>query len=317
MISFSSLKKSGVLGNNGRLRDYILPNNKRQSYPLVDDKIKTIELLSERAVPHPKTLEVISSIGELNGLHSKLRNLESFVVKPARGAAGNGILIANSIEWSENPKKTFILTTRKEKMTYDEFTYYLSLILSGVFSLSGQKDRVLMQEKLVVPPFFDPISFKGIPDMRVIVFKGFPVMSMVRLPTKRSGGRGNLHQGAIGCGVNLKSGCIAHAVLKNKTVSAHPDFPTLSLKGLKIPSWDKVLNVAAMCSENIEIQYLGVDIVLDPTRGPLVLEMNARPGLSIQLANQKGLLEPLEAVNKLSSANMSLEEKILFSQANF
>jgi len=312
-----SLKKSGVLGNNSRLRRYILPNNKRVAFPLVDDKIKTTALLFERKIPHPQTIEIIDSIGGAKGLHEKLKTLKSFVVKPAKGAAGNGILLISDVRWSENKKDTYIVTNRKEDLSYDEFIYYLSMILSGVFSLSGHKDRVLIQEKLGVHPFFAPISFKGIPDVRVIVFKGFPVMAMVRLPTKASGGRGNLHQGALGCGVNLKTGDISHAVLNNKSVESHPDFPNSKLKGLIIPEWDKILKVAAMCSEEIDIEYLGVDVVLDPDRGPLVLEMNARPGLSIQLANQKGLDEPLLKVKEVKSVDMTLEQKVEFAQKNF
>jgi len=312
-----SLKTFGVLGNNARLRNYILPNNKRKSFPLVDDKIKTTNLLSKRGIPYPQTYECIESIGGTKDLHFRLKNLKSFVVKPARGAAGNGILLVSDVHWSENKKDTYVMTNRKEKLKYDEFIYYISMILSGVFSLSGHKDRVLIQEKLNVHSFFDPISYKGIPDIRVIVFRGFPIMAMVRLPTKVSGGRGNLHQGALGCGVDLRSGEIQHAVLNNKSVSRHPDFLEIELKGLKIPGWNKVLKVASMCSEDIDIEYLGVDIVLDPDRGPLVLEMNARPGLSIQLANQKGLEGPLEKVESLVFSEMTLEQKIEFAQENF
>ena len=44
-------------------------------------------------------------------------------------------------------------------------------------------------------------------------------MAMLRLPTKASGGRANLHQGAIGAGVDLVTGVTHHAVLKNRKAS--------------------------------------------------------------------------------------------------
>jgi glutathione synthase/RimK-type ligase-like ATP-grasp enzyme len=47
--------------------------------------------------------------------------------------------------------------------------------------------------------------------------------------------------------------------------------------------------------------YLGVDMVIDQERGPLLLELNARPGLQIQVANQKGLLKHLEFIDKAPS----------------
>jgi len=317
MISYKNLKNQSVLGNNSRLRNYILPHNKRKAYPLVDDKIKTSELLTSKNIPHPKTIGIISYISDMKTLHKKLETLRTFVIKPARGATGNGILIVHDVRWSPNKKETYIVTTRKEDMRFDEFIYYLSMILSGAFSLSGHKDRVLIQEKLSIHPFFDPISYKGIPDVRVIVFKGFPVMAMVRLPTESSGGRGNLHQGALGCGIDLKTGKINHAVLDNNHVLRHPDYPEVELTGLVIPHWDEVLKVSSMCSELMDIQYLGVDIVLDPDLGPLVLEMNARPGLSIQLANQKGLAKPLEDVLVQCQKITNIDEKINYSKDNF
>jgi len=45
--------------------------------------------------------------------------------------------------------------------------------------------------------------------------------------------------------------------------------------------------------------YLGVDIILHPEKGPMVLELNAQPGLQIQLANMTGLKKRLERVEDL------------------
>jgi glutathione synthase/RimK-type ligase-like ATP-grasp enzyme len=42
--------------------------------------------------------------------------------------------------------------------------------------------------------------------------------------------------------------------------------------------------------------FVGVDVVHDEHRGPLVLELNARPGLAIQLANRRGLRPVLETI---------------------
>ncbi len=317
MVIFRELAKAGVLGNNRRIRDFILPYNNKSDYPLVDDKFLTSQLLLSKGIPHPKTRGLIQVISDTKHLHSQLKNIDEFVVKPAKGAMGNGIVIVEKVDWDESKKKTKIVTTRQASMSYDEFVYYISMILSGVFSLSGQMDRALFQEKLVIHPFFKDISYRGIPDVRVILFRGFPVMAMVRLPTESSGGRGNLHQGAVGCGINLLDGSIIGAMQDNKRISRHPDCGEQELIGLKIPMWKEVLAVAAQCSGLARIQYLGVDIVIDPIRGPLVLEMNARPGLSIQIANGKGLLPRLQKVALVDTKNMSEEDKIQFSLENF
>jgi hypothetical protein len=44
--------------------------------------------------------------------------------------------------------------------------------------------------------------------------------------------------------------------------------------------------------------YIGADVVLDARRGPMVLELNARPGLAIQLANRAGLMPRLDTVDE-------------------
>jgi hypothetical protein len=49
--------------------------------------------------------------------------------------------------------------------------------------------------------------------------------------------------------------------------------------------------------------YAGVDIVIHPEKGPMVLELNAQPGLQIQLANMEGLKKRLERVEDLEVAD--------------
>ena len=66
--------------------------------------------------------------------------------------------------------------------------------------------------------------------------------------------------------------------------------------GLSIPHWDDLLEMAARCCELAGLGYIGVDFVLDRERGPLILELNARAGLAIQIANGNGLLHRLRTV---------------------
>ena len=75
---------------------------------------------------------------------------------------------------------------------------------------------------------------------------------------------------------------------RGELVSEHPDTGA-TFDELRVPHWDRILDLAASCVEMVGIQYLGADIVLDRVRGPMLLELNARPGLAIQVANQAGL----------------------------
>ncbi len=325
---FAYLKKFGILGNNARISDFILPHNKRSAYPFVDNKILTHELAVKNNISSPNLYFTVGSYGELKKLHTRFKDLKSAVIKPARGSQGNGILVINDIQWDEDPSKTKFLTSRKNTTSYADIEYHVSSILSGLYSLNGEMDQVLIQEKLDSIEELKLLSFQGLPDIRVILFYGIPVMAMTRLPTKLSQGRGNLHQGAVGLGLKIKDGTVTGAIQNNKNIKTHPDLNT-SLFNLKVPQWLAVLNLSSKCSDLVNIRYLGVDIVIDPKKGPILLEMNARPGLSIQLANKAGLLPRLETVNnflksKTNAANKSidpydltLKEKIDFGTTHF
>lgn len=136
---------------------------------------------------------------------------------------------------------------------------------------------------------FDGFSYEGVPDIRVIVFKGYPVMAMMRLSTTASDGKANLHQGAVGVGIDIATGKALRAVQFNRPIEHHPDTGRL-LNELVVPHWELLLTLAASAWEMTGLGYLGTDMVLDKVQGPMVLELNARPGLAIQIANGCGLL---------------------------
>ena len=192
----------------------------------------------------------------------------------------------------------------------------ISLELSGLYSLSGQSDTAIIQAKIDKHPIFNDYSFGGIPDIRVIVFEGYPVMSMVRLPTRSSDGKANLHQGAIGAGLNMRDGSTNNAVIRNQVVNVHPDTGH-KLAGLKVPFWQEILDLAAHCYDMVELGYLGVDIVLTPEHGPILLELNARPGLGIQIANLAGLVPRLEKIRLEAPKNVLAKERVEFSMKSF
>jgi len=63
-----------------------------------------------------------------------------------------------------------------------------------------------------------------------------------------------------------------------------------------IPEWDKMLEIAVTVQKETNIGYLGCDIVMDDRDGPLLLEINIRPGLEVQVANMARLKDRLERV---------------------
>ncbi len=164
-----------------------------------------------------------------------------------------------------------------------------------MYSLGGHPDQAILQQRVRLHPDFEPLSYKGIPDVRVVLFRNEPAMAMLRLPTRESGGRANLHQGGIGVGVDLDTGLTNHAVLRNRAVEVHPD-TRRPVVGMRVPYWEEVLAMSCRVSRAVGLGYVGVDIVIDAEHGPMLLEANARPGLAIQIANNKGLLERLHEI---------------------
>lgn len=315
---FHDLKKMGILGINNRVGRYILRHNKRSNYPLVDNKILTAQRALAWGIPTPENYLIVENYGSLKNLHLKLLNYDSFVIKPAKGSQGNGIIVIKEIIKEERNGEIHILCRRSNDklMEIDEVKHHISGILSGLYSLGGQSDMAIIQAKIDKHPIFDDYSYGGIPDIRVIVFEGFPVMSMVRLPTKSSDGRANLHQGAIGAGLNLSNGWTNNAVINNQVVDTHPDTGN-KLSNLKLPFWREILELAAQCYDMVELGYLGVDIVLTPDHGPILLELNARPGLGIQIANLAGLVPRLEKIREEAPKNLLAKERADYSMKNF
>jgi hypothetical protein len=115
--------------------------------------------------------------------------------------------------------------------------------------------------------------------------------------------------GGMAVGVDLARGVTTHGVLGGRPTARHPDLGC-DVGGRAVPAWDAMLAIAARCHDAIPLGYLGVDLVLDAERGPLVLELNARPGLTIQLANRRGLRAVMERLAATAVAGLTLDERL-------
>jgi alpha-L-glutamate ligase-like protein len=284
----AALRRRGVLGINRRNADYTLLWNQRRLYPLVDDKLVTKRLCQEAGIPVPRLLAVAETHRAVPGLLERLAGVAAFVLKPARGAMGNGILVLD--------KRDGKLFRGSRPYARDDFEYHAAGIISGLYSLAGHADVAMVEEKLEVHPALAPLRDDGVPDIRVIVYRGVPLMCMMRMPTRLSDGRANLHQGAVGIGIDLVEGRASHAMQRGHTIERSPDTDA-PVVGFVVPAFDEVLRTAVAATDQTGLGYVGADVVLDARLGAVVLELNARPGLAIQLANRAGLLPRLDAVD--------------------
>ena len=285
------LRDVGVLGMNRRNAEYILRLNPRSSFPLVDDKLKTKQLAEAYQIPTPPLYHVIEHHGDMAKLEEMLTDHQDFVIKPARGAGGSGIILVR-----DHAEGGFVKQSG-EVILWKDLIYHISDILSGIYSLEGLEDRAFIEALVHPDTVFDAVTYRGVPDIRIVVYRGVPVMSMVRLPTRASDGKANLHRGAIGVGIDMEKGTTLSGVYRSGVVTHHPD-TNKPVMGIQVPHWESMLLIAARAVDMTNLDFLGVDLVIDRDRGPLLLELNARPGLQIQVANQAGLLKRLDLVDK-------------------
>lgn len=310
-LPFRELGQMGILGMNQRNISYISRYNDRSLYPLVDNKLKTKQLALRNGIRTPELLGVLSSQHDVNDLGEKLTDLGDFCMKPAKGSGGKGILVVTRGEDGG------MLRSNGQPLSLEEAQRHASNILAGLFSLGGAMDVAVIESLIRVDPMFHQFSFAGVPDVRVIVFRGFPVMAMMRLSCASSKGKANLHQGAVGVGIDISTGQAARAVRKDKPIRIHPDTGQ-DLLMLQIPQWQELLELACACYETTGLGYLGVDLVIDRDKGPMLLELNARPGLSIQVANGSGLLPRLRLIETVEHPmRMTSAQRIAFSRQHF
>jgi alpha-L-glutamate ligase-like protein len=307
------LHKAGVLGLNERNSDFIMRLNPRRLYPRVDDKTLTKELALAAGMAVPDLYGIIRNQGEVRTFTTIVEDHDSFVIKPARGSGGDGILVITGR--GERKRDSFRLSSGV-LVSEDEILYHLSNIVGGQYSLSGNPDKVLIEYCVQFDPVFAEVSYQGVPDIRVVVYRGYPAMAMVRLPTRASDGKANLHQGAVGAGIDMGTGITTAGVLDNEIVDDHPDTGAL-VAGLEIPQWDFILESSARGFEVTGLGYLGVDMVIDRDRGPLILEMNARPGLNIQIANRAGLADRIARIEAIYDDAATPEKRAGVCQHEF
>lgn len=270
-----------ILGLNAR-NERIARVNTLRSIKLVNDKHATKQALQAVGAPTVPTLLVVRSGRDLRRLDWE-RLPAAWALKPNQSLGGSGILLATG-----RPDEDW-RTASGRRLPAWRIAEHVRLILDGEFSPRA-RDCALFEPLLEPDPVLARLTYRGLPDVRVICRGHEPRLAMLRLPTSASDGRANLHQHAVGAAVDLRSGRIVRAWSGRVGVDAHPDTGQ-PLIGTTVPQWDEILAAASRCAEATGLRYLGADIVVDARVGPVILEVNARPGLEIQNVTGNGLAD--------------------------
>lgn len=280
-----------ALGLNARNYLYIRPFNGRRAKRRADNKLLTKRALVRNDIPTPQLLAIFKTFRDARAFDwTKLKG--SFVLKPARGYGGGGIMVVRN--WDGERGKRI----GGKEVTIQELETEIFGILDGAYSLDNLPDTAFIEKRVIVSSAMRKLAKRGVPDVRVIVAHRVPIMAMLRLPTVHSDGKANLHQGALGIGIDLRTGITTKGILYGDDVVHIPD-TKMKVRGIKIPQWDQILKYATQAQEVSGLGYAGIDIVLDEEEGPLVLEVNARPGLQIQLANGASLRTRLDRLEDM------------------
>ncbi len=286
-------KTSSVLGQNAR-NHLFLSYNKRVGRRIANSKLLTKKVLKKHGLPTPAVLAVFRTARKVNSFAWETLP-DNFVLKPSKGSGGEGVVVVKKkAKWAGewHLMDNSIITTQDLK-------FHALEILSGRFRLHNVSDAAFIEERIKIQKIFRRYVYHGAPDIRVLVFNKVPVAAMLRLPTKKSEGKSNLYQGAIGAGIDLATGITTYGIIDDQFIKYIPETKR-KINGLKIPYWNEILRLAVEVQDKISsLGFLGVDIILDKERGPMILELNARPGLKIQSANMAPLRKRLERVEDL------------------
>jgi len=278
---------SQVLSMNGRNLNFVYPNNHRRDFPIADNKLLTKSVVDRINVSVPQTYYTYGYFCELSTLKADLEKHSEFVIKPASGSGGGGIVVIS------DRKAGYWYSIGGTPYSLQDLRKHISDIIFGVYSF-GLQDQAIIESRIIQHPELDVLSPYGLADVRLIFCRNTPVMAMIRLATKRSRGTANLHQGAVGVGVDMATGKTRHASFSRMAIDFHPDSGE-QLVGRKIPYWDDIVKVGMQVARAVPLKYIGVDIAVSTT-GPKLLEINARPGIEIQNANRLGMRGLLESI---------------------
>jgi len=278
-----------VLGMNRRNLGYVYPSNPRKYFEFANNKLLTKKTLEAEGLRVPETFLTVSYFYELTQMEEALRELSSFVIKPSSGSGGNGIVVI-----SDYRDEVWISVSGKI-YTFADIKKHIADIIFGVYSF-GLNDTAIIEERIVQNSLISTLSPQGLADIRVINYRGRNVRAMLRIATIASDGRANLHQGGVGVAIDLESGKTYSAQVSGENITRHPD-TGVALLDVTIPSWDELLRLSEEAAKIIPLGYLGIDIALSE-KGPVILEVNARPGIEIQNISGEGMRESLLAIEK-------------------
>lgn len=210
-------KIKDVLGMNARNHQYLARYNTTKGKKIANSKLLTKSTLIKHKLPVPRLYRVFRNDNDISKFDFT-RLPDNFVIKPNKGLGGEGIIVVES----GDPTSGVWSTSQQTSINIEDIKLHIADILEGRFSIDDAPDYAFVEERVRIHPAFEKFAYHGTPDVGVLVFNNVPVMAFLRLPTRESGGRANMFQGAIACGIDIASGTTTYGVRYTDYINFYP-----------------------------------------------------------------------------------------------
>ncbi len=287
-----STSDADVVGMNRRNLEFVYPLNKRKYFPWVDDKARAKRWMAEAGIPTPVSIAELKGVAAIDRLMPTLLERDAFVAKPANGRAGGGVLVAMRRKSGERANTAPWSKPSGSALWEHDVRSHIAELIFGVHSGGRTGDTALIEEKVCQHPFLDEIYAQGVADVRIVMCQQKALLAMLRIPTSSSEGRANLHRGALGVPLDLETGRMGLALHGSHRQPTHPDSNAI-IAGKSLPHWQQIRDIAQTAAATVPLGFVGIDLAIDAQQGPLVFELNARPGLQIQVVNRMPLMQAM------------------------
>ncbi|MEZ4269233.1 MAG: sugar-transfer associated ATP-grasp domain-containing protein [Myxococcota bacterium] len=247
-------------------------------------------ILTAANVPMVPLVTTISDFHELGDLPFRLAERATFVVRSARGG-DRGTLPVARVE------RGFIGPNGRH-MSPAALNRYVAHILEGAF-VDGQSDGAVIEEPIRAASLFQHIGAAGALRIRVGTRHGQAVAAELHPLDTVTAPDSAPAPGVVVLGLEPEHGVVERFWHRAAIGAAHPPIVS-ALLGNSVRGWSVICAAAARAAKAIGLPELAIDLVVDPSRGPLVVAVAAVPEMTLPAVAPRASVHPHSMSTRLA-----------------